>query len=101
MEFLPYVFPLIVGIAVYIDAKTIGIQKGQIPGFFNMGAGVWGIACFLFLIIALPAYLFKRNAYIQVIAQMKAQAVLEQQAPAAGGSIWPPPPQVAPRDTTD
>lgn len=101
MHIPPLIVPLIAGVAVYIDTSTIGIGKGQIRGFFNMGAGMWAVACFLFLIIALPAYLFKRNAYIEVIAQLKAQAVLQQQQAqdsATVDGVWPPPPQTPPKE---
>lgn len=88
------VFPLIISIGVYVDAKVIGIKKGQLTGFFNMGAGTWAFACFLFLIIALPAYLFKRGEYKQVNAQLKAQDLLLQQGQdqSPPGQVWPPPP---------
>lgn len=98
MHIPPLVLPLIVSIAVYMDAKAIGVKKGLLPGFFNMGAGLWALACFLFLIIALPAYLFKRSAYIQAAAHLKAHAVLEQQRQASipTEQVWPPPPQMPP-----
>jgi len=103
MHISPLVIPLVVSVAVYMDAKTIGIQKGQIAGFFNMGAGMWAFACFLFLVIALPAYLLKRSAYREAIAQIKAQAILQQQgqAPASDGSVWPPPPQAPPHENSN
>jgi len=93
MHIPPMVFPLVISIGVYVDAKVIGIKKGQLTGFFNMGAGMWAFACFLFLIIALPAYLFKRGEYKQINAQLKAQDLLQQgQDQSPPGQVWPPPP---------
>lgn len=47
---------------VYIDAKSIGVRKDLISGFFNMGAGAWCAATFFFWLLAFPAYLAKRGA---------------------------------------
>ena len=94
MHIPPIILPLIISIAVYIDAKVIGVKKGQLTGFFNMGAGMWAFACFLFLVIALPAYLFKRGEYKQINAQIKAQALLPSQVPVPSSQVWPPPPEL-------
>ncbi len=97
MHFPPILIPLIASIVVYVDARAIGIKKGLMPGFFNIGAGTWGFACFLFLIIALPAYLLKRGQYQHIIAEQKAQALLQQrQEQTSSPSVWPPPSQSPP-----
>lgn len=66
MEFLY----IVLGTAVWVlvDAKTIGVKKGQIKGLFNMSPLGWFGACVLFWIIAFPAYLAKRSHYKEVIA---------------------------------
>lgn len=51
---------------VYFDASTIGVQKGQMPGVFDMGAGEWAFACLLLWIVAFPAYLAKRGEYKRI-----------------------------------
>lgn len=53
---------------VLVDAKTIGIRKGQINGFFNMGPWGWFFVCLLFWIVGFPFYLAKRGEYKRVNA---------------------------------
>lgn len=48
---------------VLVDAKTIGVRKGQITGFFNMGPWGWFFVCLLFWIVGFPFYLAKRGEY--------------------------------------
>src|SRR5258708_6698690 len=58
--------PLVVfgtSVWVLLDSRTIGIAKGQIDGFFNMGPTGWFFSCLLCWIVAFPAYLVKRRAY--------------------------------------
>jgi|GEM_PF-2548161 len=52
---------LISAIWVYFDAKSIGVRKGLIGGFFNLGAGSWCAVTLLLWIIGFPAYLIKRG----------------------------------------
>lgn len=47
---------------VYLDAKSIGVHKGLIPGFFDLGSGGWCAATLILWIICFPAYLIKRGA---------------------------------------
>ena len=54
------IFQLIVlgtSIWVLVDAKTIGVKKGQIEGSGNMGPWGWFFACVLLWIICFPFYL--------------------------------------------
>jgi hypothetical protein len=63
--------PLIVlgtSVWVLVDSRTIGVAKGQIKGFFNMGPTGWFFSCLLCWIVAFPAYLVKRPEYKRVIA---------------------------------
>jgi hypothetical protein len=53
---------------VLVDARTLGIEKGQIKGFFNMGPTGWFFSCLLCWIVAFPAYLVKRHEYKRVTA---------------------------------
>ena len=48
---------------VLIDAKTIGIKKGQIQGMGNMGPYSWFFVCLLIWIIGFPFYLAKRPEF--------------------------------------
>ncbi len=48
---------------VAFDARSIGVRKGKIEGFFNMGAAGWFFSCLLLWVVAFPAYLVKRGAY--------------------------------------
>jgi hypothetical protein len=56
-----WIVVVISAIWVYFDAKKIGVRKGLIPGFFNLGAGGWCAATLLIWIIGFPAYLIKRG----------------------------------------
>jgi hypothetical protein len=53
---------------VLVDARTIGVEKGRIKGFFNMGPTGWFFSCLLCWIVAFPAYLVKRPEYMRVAA---------------------------------
>lgn len=46
---------------VFVDAKKIGIKKGQVKGLFNMAPVGWLFACLLLWIVAFPVYLVKRG----------------------------------------
>jgi hypothetical protein len=48
---------------VYVDAKRIGVKKGQIKGILNMGPTGWLLASLFLWIIAFPCYLAKRGEY--------------------------------------
>jgi hypothetical protein len=45
---------------VLIDAKSIGVKKGQLSGLANLGPWGWFFACLLLWIIGFPLYLAKR-----------------------------------------
>lgn len=51
----------VTSIWVLIDAKTIGVRKGQIKGLANLGPWGWFFACLLLWIISFPYYLAKRG----------------------------------------
>lgn len=61
-------FLIVIGTSIWVlaDAKTIGVQKGQITGFTDMGVLGWFIACLLLWIIAFPIYLAKRSEYKRI-----------------------------------
>jgi len=58
---LLWVIPLFSSIWVLFDAKSIGVRKGQIPGFFGMGVWGWFFACLILYLVAFPGYLVKRG----------------------------------------
>ena len=51
---------------VLLDAKTIGVKKGQIKGFANMGPWGWFFATLLIWILGFPLYLAKRSEFKKV-----------------------------------
>jgi hypothetical protein len=51
---------LAIAIVVAIDASSLGVHKGLIPGFWNMGIAGWFFAVWLVVIVGLPAYLIMR-----------------------------------------
>ena len=48
---------------VLVDAKSIGVKKGQITGLGNMGPWGWFFACLLLWIVGFPMYLIKRGEF--------------------------------------
>ena len=54
---------------VYFDAKSIGVKKGVLKGFFDLGAAGWFWVSLLLWIIGFPAYLAKRGEYKRAAAQ--------------------------------
>ena len=59
---------IISSIWVFVDAKKIGVKKGQVKGIADMGPGTWLIGCLLFWIIAFPMYLIKRPEFVKANA---------------------------------
>jgi hypothetical protein len=57
---------VITSLWVLIDANNIGVKKGQIKGFFNLGYIEWFIVCIGIWIIGFPAYLAKRSEYKRI-----------------------------------
>ena len=52
---------------VLIDAKTLGVKKGQIQGMGDMGPWSWFFACLFLWIIGFPFYLAKRPEYKKIM----------------------------------
>ncbi|MDD3178930.1 MAG: tetratricopeptide repeat protein [Opitutaceae bacterium] len=69
---IPSFFRLLFGLVVVpttmiwviIDSKRIGVRKGVITGWGNMGRWTWVILCILFWAGAFPLYLLKRRDFI-------------------------------------
>ena len=59
---------LVSAIWVYFDAKSIGVRKGQVSGFADMGPGGWFLTTLLLWIVGLPLYLAKRGEFKRVNA---------------------------------
>jgi hypothetical protein len=51
---------------VLVDAKTIGVKKGQIQGMGNMGPWSWFLVCLLLWIVGFPFYLAKRPEFKRI-----------------------------------
>jgi hypothetical protein len=63
MESLFLIFWVGSSIWVYFDAKSIGVQKGQIPGITDMGPVGWFFVALLLWIVGFPAWLAMRGKY--------------------------------------
>lgn len=46
---------------VLVDAKTIGVKKGQLKGMVDLGPWGWFWVCLLLWIVGFPVYLAKRG----------------------------------------
>jgi 8-oxo-dGTP pyrophosphatase MutT (NUDIX family) len=59
---------LIIGSSIWVvvDAKSIGVKRGQIKGLGSMGPWGWFFACLLFWILGFPLYLTKRNEFKRI-----------------------------------
>ncbi len=63
---LALIFIIATSVWVYFDAKAIGVKKGQIPGFVDMGPGGWFCVTLLLWIAGFPAWLAYRGKYKQI-----------------------------------
>jgi len=63
-----YILLLVVvtSIWVFVDAKKIGVKKGQVKGLADLGPAGWLFACLLLWIVAFPLYLIKRPEFKRV-----------------------------------
>ena len=61
---------MVIGTSLWVlfDSVSIGVKKGGIKGFFDMGPAGWFFSCLLLWIVAFPVYLAKRNEYKQAAA---------------------------------
>lgn len=59
---------LVLGTSIWvlIDAKTIGVKKGQIKGMSDLGPWGWFSVCLLLWIVGFPFYLAKRGEYKRI-----------------------------------
>lgn len=64
------VFIIVIATSIWVlfDAKTLGIRKGMMPGFADLGPWGWFFASLLLWIVVFPLYLSKRDAYKKIIA---------------------------------
>lgn len=62
------VWLIIIGTSIWvlIDAKSIGVKKGQITGVANLGPWGWFFVCLLLWIVGFPFYLAKRGEYKRI-----------------------------------
>jgi choline-glycine betaine transporter len=61
MQAIVWLIVIITSIWVLIDAKKIGVKKGQIKGLADIGPWGWFFVCLLLWIIGFPLYLLKRG----------------------------------------
>ena len=76
LEVIPFL-QLGTSIWVYFDAKSIGVEKGQLQRLADMGPAGWFYACLLLWIVGFPLYLAKRGEYKTINQATQKQA--EQQ----------------------
>lgn len=77
MRTLIWVVVIATSLWVLIDAKTIGVKKGQIKGMGNMGPWSWFFACLLLWIIGFPFYLAKRGEFKRINAEKNSQGSVD------------------------
>jgi hypothetical protein len=65
------IFLVVIGTSIWVlfDAKSIGIQKGQIKGVLDMDAFGWFFCCLLLWIVAFPIYIAKRQEFKRINAR--------------------------------
>jgi len=66
---------IVTSVWVLIDAKNIGVKKGQITGLLNLGPWGWFICSLLLWIISFPCYLIKRIQYKKINGKEGGSAV--------------------------
>jgi hypothetical protein len=66
MDMIVTIIVVATSIWVLVDAKTIGIKKGQITGVANMGPAGWFFVCLLLWIVGFPFYLAKRGEFKKI-----------------------------------
>lgn len=66
LDLLIWGIVIVSSIWVLVDARAIGVQKGQIRGIANMGPVGWFFVCLLLWIVGFPMYLAKRSEYKRV-----------------------------------
>jgi hypothetical protein len=57
---------VLTSIWVMIDAKIIGVKKGQVAGLLDLGPWGWFFCSLLLWIVAFPYYLIKRCEYKRI-----------------------------------
>lgn len=65
-----FIWLIVIGSSIWVgfDASSIGVKKGLIKGFGDIGGPVmWFIACILLWIVAFPLYLAKRDEFKRTV----------------------------------
>ena len=70
MEGIVFLIVIATSLWVLIDAKTLGVKKGQIQGMGDMGPWSWFFACLFLWIIGFPFYLAKRPEYKKIMGRV-------------------------------
>lgn len=66
---------------VHLDARAIGVARGQAPGALDLGPWGWLVACLVGWLVAFPAYLMMRDDY------RRANGLRPATAPAQAGAV--------------
>lgn len=64
-----WMWVIVIGSAIWvlIDAKSIGVKKGVVPGMGNMGPWAWFFVVLFLWIIGFPMYLYYRGKFKQAL----------------------------------
>lgn len=90
MQLASAIIPIIViltSIWVFIDAKKIGVQKGQIEGMGNLNPIGWLVACLMLWIVSFPFYLAKRGEYKRINSSKAQKATIVSTQAIASGDL--------------
>jgi hypothetical protein len=84
-----FVWLLIIGTSIWVftDARRLGVRRGHVKGFLDMGPGGWLAACLLLWLVAFPAYLAMRGEY-KLISQGGTTTAGTAPAPAPSNNVW-------------
>jgi hypothetical protein len=71
---------LVLGTSVWVlvDSTRIGVEKGKIKSFFNMGPIGWCFSCLILWVVAFPAYIAKRVEYLEASETTEDSDLLSQ-----------------------
>ncbi|MFW6016663.1 MAG: hypothetical protein ACOCRK_09515 [bacterium] len=61
-----YLIMILSSLWVLYDAKKIGLKKGQVKGFLDIGYIGWFLACLFGWLLAFPLYLFNRRKLMNI-----------------------------------
>ena len=63
-----FVWLLVIGSSIWVllDAKNIGVKKGQVKGLADVGHWGWFAGCLLLWIVVFPLYIVTRPQLLEI-----------------------------------